>query len=151
MSTTYDLTITDLDERTFDGGSARRVETPAGIYLGMVIEQPGGWSWSPKVPINDMPELRSTDNEAAQDLMAWMVKKGHVADPGGIVPDQDASYKSKLRQEIEQARKLQPSGEMLSGWTWFEWGLQRALALAEGREEYGIAEMSLKANTHLDC
>jgi hypothetical protein len=55
-------------------------------------------------------------------------------------------FAAKIGTEIEIAKKLQPANEMLSGWTWFEWGLQRALAIADGRENYSIAWASLRSN-----
>jgi hypothetical protein len=68
---TYNLTVTDMGERDPEGASVQRVETAGGEYLGVVIEIPGGWGWSPRIGTDDMPELRTTAMDSAQDLAQW--------------------------------------------------------------------------------
>lgn len=67
----YDLTVTDMGERDPEGASVQRVETAGGEYLGVVIQMPGGWGWSPRIGTDDMPELRTTAMGHRQGLGQW--------------------------------------------------------------------------------
>jgi hypothetical protein len=70
----YDLKLTDQEVLRTHGYPCQKVETAGGIYLGIVIEIPGGWTWTPSVPTDvGEPDLRTTAEDAAQDLATWML------------------------------------------------------------------------------